>query len=103
MFYHWGFSWFQTTQFKLEPIILIHRMGNFVYHHWGCALIYRPLYYPFKTPALYLNKRILRVVKILNKDGNLKKTGHNKIKRQTNKHIEHNHKIAEIIIVLYSS
>ena len=26
--------------------VVIYRWGNFVYDHWGCTLIYRPLTYP---------------------------------------------------------
>ena len=28
---------------NLQPIISIHRMGNFGYYHWGCILIHRTL------------------------------------------------------------
>ena len=33
---------------------LIYRMGNFVYSHWECTSIYRPLSYPF---ILYENQQ----------------------------------------------
>ena len=32
-----------------QPIILIYRRGNFVYHHLGCTSIYRPLSYPTRS------------------------------------------------------
>ena len=34
-----------------KPVILICRMGNFVYYYWRCTSIYRPLYYPFRSLA----------------------------------------------------
>ena len=30
-----------------QPLIVIYRKCNFVYHHWGWTPIYRPLSYPF--------------------------------------------------------
>ena len=32
-----------------QPLILIYRRGTFVYHHWGCTSIYRPLSFPFRS------------------------------------------------------
>ena len=32
-----------------QPLILITRMGNFLYHYWGCTSIYRPLSYPLRS------------------------------------------------------
>ena len=32
----------------IEFDLLVHR-GNFMYHHWGCTSIYRPLSYPFRS------------------------------------------------------
>ena len=37
--------------FKRQALILTYRnrRGNFVYHRWGCTLIYWPLSYPFRS------------------------------------------------------
>ena len=35
----------------VSTIILINRRVNFVYHHWGCTSIYRPLSYPIRIPV----------------------------------------------------
>ena len=40
-----------------QPLTVIYRRGNFIYHHWGCASIYRPLSYTFRS--LILNMSIL--------------------------------------------
>ena len=32
-----------------QQLILMNRMRNFVYLHWGCTSIYRPLSYPFRS------------------------------------------------------
>ena len=42
----WFFSYCVLT---FQPIIVIYRRGNFVYHDWGCKLIYRPLSYLFRS------------------------------------------------------
>ena len=34
---------------KFQPLIVIYRSGNFVYHHLGCTPIYRPLSYTFRS------------------------------------------------------
>ena len=35
--------------FTFQPLILIYGRDNFVYHHWGCTWVYRPLSYPFRS------------------------------------------------------
>ena len=41
-------NWFINLSVQLFlPLILIYRRDNFVYHHWGCTWIYRPLAYPW--------------------------------------------------------
>ena len=37
-----------------QPLILINRRGNFVYTHWGCTSIYRPLSFPYRS-LLYIH------------------------------------------------
>ena len=37
-----------------QPLIVIYRSNNFVYHHWGCVSIYQPLSYPFRSLMKYL-------------------------------------------------
>ncbi len=32
-----------------QPLIVIDRMGDFMYHHWGCTSFYRPLSYLFRS------------------------------------------------------
>ncbi len=32
-----------------QPLIVIYRWGDFVYHYWGNTSIYRPLSYPFRS------------------------------------------------------
>ena len=32
-----------------QPLILIYRKDNFMYHHWDCTSIYWPLSYPFRS------------------------------------------------------
>ena len=44
------------------PLILIYKGGNFVYHHWACKSIYRPLSYPLRShkpfsPFFYLKSK----------------------------------------------
>ena len=36
-----------------QPLIVIYKRGNIVYHHWGCAFIHRLLSYPFRSLKLY--------------------------------------------------
>ena len=36
----------------VQPLIIFRR-GIFVYRHWGCKSIYRPLSYPFRSLLLY--------------------------------------------------
>ena len=44
------FSWFiKLSVQKFQPLIIIFGRSIFVYHQWGCAGIYRPLSYPFRT------------------------------------------------------
>ena len=40
-----------------QPLIVIYREGNFVYRHWGCTSIYRPLSNPFGS--LYFFSQML--------------------------------------------
>ena len=55
---HWGIllhflNWFiKLSGQTFQPLILIYRRGNFVYHHWECTSIYRPLSYPFRSLVL---------------------------------------------------
>ena len=37
----------------LQLLIVICTRCNFVYHLWGCASIYRPLFYPFRSLNSY--------------------------------------------------
>ena len=41
---------------KFQPLISIYRRGNFVYHHWICRSIYRPLSYPLDPYSLHRRK-----------------------------------------------
>ena len=55
----WLGSYFIKFRFHtLQPLIVIYRMGNFVYHYWGYTSIYRPLPYPLLSlvdaPVSYL-------------------------------------------------
>ena len=49
-FYWILIGWFilLSVQTFQPPIVIISR-GNFVYLHWKCTLIYRPLTYPFRS------------------------------------------------------
>ncbi len=51
----------------IQPLILIHRRGNFGYNYWGSTSIFWPLPYPFKSLIYYpLNEYIIfSVLKIL--------------------------------------
>jgi len=43
-------GWFiKLSVHTFQTIIVIYRMGNFVYHHWRCTSIYRPLSYSFRS------------------------------------------------------
>ena len=39
----------QLSVQTFQPLIVIYKRSNFVYHHWGCTPIYRPLSYPFRS------------------------------------------------------
>ncbi len=43
-----GWSIRLSTQ-KFQPLIVIFKRDNFVYHHWGCKLIHRSLSYLFRS------------------------------------------------------
>ena len=59
---------FQTFQ----PLILIYRRNNFVYHLWGCTLIYQPLSYPFGSMhALGESQRFVKVCVLISINANL--------------------------------
>ena len=40
---------FKLSVQKFQQLIVIYRLGNFVYNHWGCTSIYRLLSYPFRS------------------------------------------------------
>ena len=48
----WDFFEFCFKSF--QPLIVIYRRGNFVYHHWVCTSIYRSLSFPFRSVFLML-------------------------------------------------
>ena len=54
-----NFNWlsFQTFQ----PLTLFYRRCNFVYHHWGCTSIYRPLSFPFRSVCSFIQCSIITV------------------------------------------
>ena len=42
-------DWFINFSVQtFQPLIVIYIRGNFMYHHWKCKSIYRPLSYPFR-------------------------------------------------------
>ena len=46
----WLISFRDFWHFSLQTfLIVIYRRRNFVYHHWRCTSIYRPLSYPFRS------------------------------------------------------
>ena len=51
----WDFNWILIDWFiklsvqTFQLLILIYRRFNFVFHHWRCTLICRPLSYPFRS------------------------------------------------------
>ena len=49
--YYWILiGWLIKLSVQTLPILIVnYRTGNFVYHNWGCTLIYRPLSYPFRS------------------------------------------------------
>ena len=49
LFLYWPVQCSVLSVQTFQPLIVIHKRGNFVYHHRGCALIYRPLSYPFRS------------------------------------------------------
>ena len=42
-----------SVQTFLQPLMVIYRMVNFVYHHWGCTYFFRSLSYPFRSRGNY--------------------------------------------------
>ena len=43
-------DWFIKLSVQIfQPLIVIYKKGIFVYHQWGCTLIYRPFSYPFRS------------------------------------------------------
>ena len=40
---------FKLSHQTFQPLIVIYITGHFVYHHWNCSSIYRPLSYPFRS------------------------------------------------------
>ena len=45
-------GWFFLLSVQMfQPLIVIYRRGNYVYHHWVCTSIYWPLSYPFRSLA----------------------------------------------------
>ena len=43
-------GWFIKLSVQtFQPLILLYRRGNFVYHHWRSTSIFRPLSYPFRS------------------------------------------------------
>ena len=43
-------SWFIKLSVQMfQPLILVYGRKNFVYNHWACISIYRPLSYPFRS------------------------------------------------------
>ena len=65
-FFYWRFliCWFRNFKdfywiliccfIKFQPLIVIYKRGNFVYHHWGRIYIFRPLSYPFRSLYIYV-------------------------------------------------
>ena len=52
-FYQILIGWFIWLSFQtFQPLNRIYIRVNFVYHHWLCKSIYRPLSYPFRSPHL---------------------------------------------------
>ena len=46
-----NFYWLSFQMF--QPLIVLYRRGNFVYHHWRCTSIYRTLSYPFRPVSKF--------------------------------------------------
>ena len=42
-------GWFKISVQAFQQMILIFINGNFVFHHWECTMIYRPLSYPLRS------------------------------------------------------
>ena len=43
-------GWFINLRVQtFQPPIVIYRRDNFVFYHWGCKSIYRPMSYPFRS------------------------------------------------------
>ena len=56
-------GWFIKLRVQtFQLLIVIYRKGNFVYHHWRCTSIYRPVSYTFRS--LIFSKWILTYVKL---------------------------------------
>ena len=43
--FYWLFIKLSVKTF--QPLTVIYKRDNFVYNHWGCTSIYRPLSFPF--------------------------------------------------------
>ena len=43
-----------------QPLTVIYRRCNFMYHYWGCKLINRPLSYPFRFLTILSNCSLVR-------------------------------------------
>ena len=54
--FQWIFiGWFIKLNFQtFQPLITIYRRGHLVCNHWGFTSIYRPLYYPIISLAVYV-------------------------------------------------
>ena len=52
-FYWIVIGWFIKLSVQtFQPLIVINRRDNFVYHYWECTSIYLPLSYPFRSLGL---------------------------------------------------
>ena len=51
-FYWILFGWFINLNVEMfQPLIVIYRRDDFVYNHWKCTTIYRPLSYAYRCLA----------------------------------------------------
>ena len=49
-------GWFiQFSVKKFQPLIVIYRMGNFVYHHLGCTSILSAIVLSLQIPGMYVH------------------------------------------------
>ena len=64
-------GWFIKLKVKtFQPLIIIYKMGNFVYYHLGCTSIYRPVSYPLRY--LIISGHNTRTSKLIFLGGGLK-------------------------------